>query len=75
MTTKLSRAINLSSPYLVLPHHNSVLAQTKTSFVIKVLPSTTDVASLCLTSLFLNFNVPALQNCHIESFVVPAQFF
>ena len=29
--------------------------------------STTDLTFLCLTSLFYNFSVPALRNCHVES--------
>ena len=33
--------------------------------------TTTDVTLLCLTSLFYNFSVPALRNCHVESVLLP----
>ena len=33
--------------------------------------TTTDVTLLCLTSLFYNFSVPALRNCHVESIRLP----
>ena len=33
--------------------------------------NTTDVTFLCLTSLFYNFSVPALRNCHVESVLLP----
>ena len=33
--------------------------------------TTTDVTLLCLTSLFYNFSIPVLQNCHVESVLLP----